>query len=272
MIGETDHRGAQHSMSFAGKVVLVTGSTTGIGEACAREFARSGASVMVSGRNEQRGRAVADAIRAVGGKAQFAVADLRTPGACDRLVGDTIAQLGGLDVLVNNAGILYTANAIETSDEQWLDTMAVNVNALFYMSRAAVRHMKQAGSGAIVNIASEWGLNGEANHVAYCASKGAVIQITRCMALDHARDHIRVNSVCPGEIHTRMVDDILATRGGDPEKNLRDLAAGIPLGRLAHPAEVARCVHFLASDLASYVTGTNLSVDGGNDATAGAYP
>jgi meso-butanediol dehydrogenase/(S,S)-butanediol dehydrogenase/diacetyl reductase len=259
-------------MIFAGKVVLITGSTTGIGEACARVFAESGALVMVSGRNEERGRAVASSIRAAGGSAQFAAADLRVAGACERLVAATLERMGGLDVLVNNAGILYTAAALDTSNEQWLDTMAVNVNALFYLSRAAVKHMKAAGKGAIVNIASEWGLNGEVSHVAYCASKGAVIQITRCMALDHARDNIRVNSVCPGEIHTRMVDDILAKRGGDLAHNLRELAAGIPMRRLAHPIEVARCVHFLASDLASYVTGTNLSVDGGNDATAGPYP
>ncbi|MHB8720893.1 MAG: SDR family NAD(P)-dependent oxidoreductase [Steroidobacteraceae bacterium] len=259
-------------MSFAGKAVLVTGSTTGIGEACARVFAESGAKVMVSGRREQAGRAVVEAIRAAGGVAQFAAADLRAAGACERLVGDTVERLGGLDILVNNAGILHTANALDTSDEEWLDTLAVNVTALFYLSRAAVKHMKAAGGGVIVNVASEWGLNGEANHVAYCASKGAVVQITRCMALDHARDHIRVNSVCPGEIHTRMVDDILAKRGGDLADQLRELAAGIPLRRLAHPIEVARCVHFLASDLASYVTGTNLSVDGGNDATAGPYP
>jgi len=259
-------------MIFAGKVVLVTGSTTGIGEACAHAFAESGAQVMVSGRHEQRGRAVVDSIRAAGGSAQFTPTDLRAAGACERLVDDTIEGLGGLDVLVNNAGILYTANAPQTSNEQWLDTMAVNVNALFYLSRAAVKHMSRSGGGAIVNVASEWGLNGEANHVAYCASKGAVIQITRCMALDHARDNIRVNSVCPGEIHTRMVDDILAKRGGDAANNLRDLAAGIPMRRLAQPVEVARCVHFLASDQASYVTGANLSVDGGNDATAGPYP
>jgi len=259
-------------MIFAGKVVLITGSTTGIGEACAGGFAESGAKVMVSGRHVDRGHAVVEAIRAAGGSAQFAAVDLRVAGACERLVGDTVERLGGLDVLVNNAGILYTANALDTTDEQWLDTMAVNVNALFYLSRAAVKHMKAAGKGAIVNIASEWGLNGEANHVAYCASKGAVIQITRCMALDHARDNIRVNSVCPGEIHTRMVDAILAKRGGDPATNLRELAAGIPMRRLAHPSEVARCVHFLASDLASYVTGANLSVDGGNDATGGPYP
>jgi meso-butanediol dehydrogenase / (S,S)-butanediol dehydrogenase / diacetyl reductase len=259
-------------ISFAGQVVLVTGSTTGIGEACVRAFAEGGAAVMVSGRHEARGRAVVSAIEAAGGKASFTAVDLRGAGECERLVDETVRVLGGLDVLVNNAGILYTANALQTSDEQWLDTMSVNVNALFYTSRAAVRHMRSAGKGSIVNIASEWGSNGEPNHVAYCASKGAVLQITRCMALDHAHDNIRVNAVSPGEIHTRMVDDILAARGGDPERNLRELAAGIPMRRLAQPVEVARCVCFLASDLASYVTGSNLAVDGGNDATAGPYP
>jgi meso-butanediol dehydrogenase / (S,S)-butanediol dehydrogenase / diacetyl reductase len=260
------------AMSFAKKVVLVTGSTSGIGQACARVFAESGASVMVSGRDRVRGEGVVAAICAAGGRAEFLAVDLRSQGACERLIADTIERLGALHVLVNNAGILYTATALDTSNEQWLDTMAVNVNALFYLSRAAVKHMKAAGGGVIVNVASEWGLNGESRHVAYCASKGAVIQITRCMALDHAADNIRVNSVCPGEIHTRMVDEILASRGGDAAANLRDLAAGIPMRRLAQPVEVARCVQFLASDQASYVTGTNLSVDGGNDATAGPYP
>ena len=259
-------------MGFNGKAVLVTGSTTGIGEACAREFAAAGARVVVSGRDVVRGEAVVAALRAGGGEALFLPADLREPGACDALVDATVARLGGLDILVNNAGILYTAAAPDTTDAQWLDTMAVNVNALFFLSRAAVRHMRTRGGGAIVNIASEWGLNGESNHVAYCASKGAVIQITRCMALDHARDGIRVNSVCPGEIQTRMVDEIALRQGGDIAANLRTLAAGIPMRRLAQPAEVARCVRFLASADASYVTGANLPVDGGNDATAGAYP
>lgn len=211
-------------------------------------------------------------IRAAGGEADYLQTDLRTPGAAEVLIAAAIGAAGRLDVLVNNAGILYTADAPHTTDEQWLETMAVNVNALFFASRAAVRQMITQGGGVIINIASEWGLNGEPNHVAYCASKGAVVQITRCMALDHARDNIRVNAVCPGEIHTRMVDDILARRGGDPAANLRDLAAGIPLRRLASPVEVARCVRFLASADASYVTGVNLPVDGGNDATGGAYP
>jgi NAD(P)-dependent dehydrogenase (short-subunit alcohol dehydrogenase family) len=227
---------------------------------------------MVSGRDVARGEGVVAAINAAGGHAQFTAADLRLATDCEALIATTIQRLGRLDVLVNNAGILYSADAVHTTDEQWLETMAVNVNALFYLSRGAVKHMQRIGKGAIVNIASEWGLNGEPNHLAYCASKGAVVQITRCMALDHARDNIRVNSVCPGEIHTRMVDAILAQRGGDMGQQLRELAAGIPMRRLAHPAEVARCVHFLASDLASYVTGANLPVDGGNDATGGPYP
>jgi NAD(P)-dependent dehydrogenase (short-subunit alcohol dehydrogenase family) len=259
-------------MSVSGKIALVTGSTTGIGAACARRLARSGALVMVSGRDAPRGAAVVHEIESAGGRAHFFEADLRAAGRCERLIAATLEQFGGLDILVNNAGILYTADAPATSDAQWLDTFAVNVNALFYLSRAAVRHMQKAGGGAIVNVASEWGLNGEPNHVAYCASKGAVVQITRCMALDHARDRIRVNAVCPGEIHTRMVDEILAQRGGDPAANLAALAAGIPMRRLADPDEVARCVEFLASDLASYVTGVNLPVDGGNDATGGPYP
>lgn len=260
------------AVNFSGKSVLVTGSTTGIGAACARAFAESGAAVMISGRDSARGLSVAESIRAAGGTAEFTAVDLRADGACESLVARTIERWGRLDVLVNNAGILYTANAVETTNDQWLDTLAVNVTALFYLSRAAVKHMRGAGGGAIVNIASEWGLNGEPNHVAYCASKGAVIQITRCMALDHARDGIRVNSVCPGEIHTRMVDEILAAKGGDPAANVRALAAGIPMRRLADPGEVAGCVRFLASDQASYVTGVNLPVDGGNDATAGPYP
>jgi len=259
-------------MNNSSKVVLITGSTSGIGAACARLFASSGAAVMVSGRNEPAGRLVTSDIESAGGIADFTAADLRDANVAEFLIAQTVRRFGRLDVLVNNAGILYTANALDTTDEQWLDTLAVNVNALFYLSRAAVKHMIPQGNGVVVNIASEWGLNGEPNHVAYCASKGAVIQITRCMALDHARDNIRVNSVCPGEVHTRMVDEILAKKGGDAAANLRELAAGIPMRRIASPIEVAQVVRFLASDEASYVTGANLPVDGGSDATAGAYP
>ena len=259
-------------MTASQRVVLVTGSTTGIGEACAKVFAQSGDAVMISGTKAAAGERVVADIRQQGGKAEFMALDLRETGAPAELVAATVARLGRLDVLVNNAGILYPGNALDTTDDQWRDTMAVNVDALFFASRSAVKVMLGQGKGAIVNIASEWGLNGEANYLAYCTSKAAVIQITRCMALDHAQQNIRINAICPGEIHTRMVDEILAKKGGDAASNLRELAAGIPMRRVAAPVEVARCVRFLASDDASYVTGTTLAVDGGNDATAGPYP
>jgi len=255
-----------------GKVVVISGVGPGLGTTLAHRCTREGADLVLAARTPERLDDVAKQIADAGGRAVTVRTDITEDDQVNNLVDSALEAYGKVDVLVNNAGILYSATAPDTTDEQWLDTMAVNVNALFYLSRAAIRHMKQKGGGAIVNIASEWGLNGEPNHVAYCASKGAVVQITRCMALDHARDNIRVNSVCPGEIHTQMVDDILSQKGGDPQQNLQELAAGIPLRRLASPSEVAWCVQFLASDRASYVTGANLPVDGGNDATGGPYP
>ena len=186
-------------MSFAGKAVLVTGSTSGIGEACARLFAESGAAVMVSGRNAARGRRVVDEIGTAGGTARFAAVDLRAEGACERLIDETLDRLGGLDVLVNNAGILYTANALDTTDAQWLDTMAVNVNALFYLSRAAVKHMKTRGRGVIVNVASEWGLNGERNHVALRQQRRGGADHPLHGARSRRRQHPRECSVSGGD-------------------------------------------------------------------------
>ena len=178
------------------------------------------------------------------------------------------SDLAALDILVNNAGVLSAGDIVETTEEQWHEIVDVNITSLFVISKAAVVQMRKQGGGCVINIASEWGLNGEAGYLAYCTSKGAVVQMTRCMSLDHAQENIRVNSVCPGEVHTQMVDEMLKEAGNTPE----ELASGVPMRRMAKPSEVANCVLFLASDLASYVTGTNFSVDGGNDATGGGYP
>ncbi len=255
-------------MDFSEKVALVTGSTTGIGEACARAFAEAGAAVMVTGRDEERGASVVSALRARGARAEFLACDLRGRDIGHALVSATVERLGSLDILVNNAGILVAGDVVETSEEQWRELFDVNVTALFLISREAVVQMRKQGGGSIVNIASEWGLNGEPGYLAYCASKGAVVQMTRCMSLDHAQENIRVNSVCPGEVHTQLVDEMLREAGSTPEA----LASGVPMRRLATPREVANCVLFLASDLSSYVTGANYTVDGGNDATGGGYP
>lgn len=259
-------------MDLTGKTGLVTGSTTGIGEATARAFAAAGANVMLHGRNQERGEQVLADVRAQGVEAELLIGDVADADFCQSLVDQCAERFGGVDILVNNAGILPEGTAPDTDNDTWMTCMQVNVNAVFFLSRAAVAHMTQSGGGNIINIASEWGLNGEPGFVAYCTSKGALMQMTRCMALDHARQDIRVNAVCPGEIHTQMVDNWLASEGGDPAESLAQLAAGIPMQRVAQPEEVARCVLFLASADSSYVTGSALSVDGGNNATGGAYP
>ena len=193
---------------------------------------------------------------------------MRDEGVGDRLVSETVNRFGSLDILVNNAGVLSAGDVVETSEEQWREIVDVNITSLFVISKAAVVQMRKQGGGCIVNLASEWGLNGEPGYLAYCTSKGAVVQMTRCMSLDHAQENIRVNAVCPGEVHTQMVDEMLKEAGSTPE----ELASGVPMRRLARPDEVANIVLFLASDRASYVTGANYTVDGGNDATGGGYP
>ncbi len=256
------------AIDLSGRVAVVTGGTTGIGEACTRTLAAAGAKVLFTGRNAERAEAVKSSIRLAGGTSDYILGDMREDGMAKRIVEAAQQTFGGLDILVNNAGILVEGTAEATTDAQWQDTMDVNVTGVFRMSRAAIPAMRAKGRGSIVNIASEWGLNGEKNYVAYCTSKGAIVQMTRSMGLDHAPEGIRINAVCPGEVHTQMVDAMLKDMGLTPE----GLAKGIPMRRLAKPQEVANCVAFLASDLSSYMTASMLSVDGGNDAIGGPYP
>ena len=251
---------------LAGKTALITGAASGIGRATAKLFHAEGAKVAATDRNEA---GLADLKPDVD---LVLPQDVTDEERWRQVIDAAVAAFGRLDILVNSAGVARLGSIETATLDDWRLMNAVNVEGTFLGCREAVRAMKETGGGSIVNLSSVAGIIGDAQTIAYCASKGAVIQITRCMALDHAQENIRINSVCPGEIHTRMVDDILAHRAGDAAENLKALAAGIPMRRLASPAEVAWCVHFLASDRASYVTGTNLSVDGGNDATAGPYP
>ena len=252
-------------MSMKGKVAVITGATSGIGEAAARVFAESGAKLVLTGRDEARGNAALAAL-AKTTEAAFVAGDLKDRGFCDRLIDGAVKRFGRIDALVNNAGMIKRSDALGTSDEDWLETMAVNVNAVFYLSRAAIRAMKPQAKGSIVNVSSEWGLVGGKGHVAYCTSKGAVINMTRAMALDHAADGIRINAVCPGEVNTPMLRSGLKRRGFDVESGLKELGKSVPLGRVSEPEEIARLILFLASDESSYMAGSIVAIDGGNTA------
>jgi NAD(P)-dependent dehydrogenase (short-subunit alcohol dehydrogenase family) len=252
-------------MSLEGTAVIVTGATAGIGRATALAFAKAGARLMLTGRDEARGTAVAAACRAAGAPAvSFIAADVTTAGVPDRIVAAACDTFGRLDVLVNNAGILFHGTALACTDAEWDETFAVNVTSVFRFSRAAVRVMKPQGSGCIVNVASDWALVAAREAAAYGASKGAVVQLTRSMAADHARDGIRINAVCPGDTDTPMLAKTMPP--GDRAQALAVMGDRIPLGRVAQPDEVARAILFLAGDGASFITGALLPVDGGNSA------
>lgn len=249
---------------FQGKTALVTGATSGIGRAIARSFAKSGANVMLTGRNQAR---ASEVLAECGANAHFAAGDVTDSSFASRLVAQTAERFGSLDILVNNAGIGGGTDALSTTDEQWLSVMATNLDAVFYFCRAGVRQMqRQGGGGAIVNIGSDWSLVAGKKAVAYCTSKGGVLMLSKSMALDHAREGIRVNVVCPAEIDTPMIDEAARERGKDIAEARAEYAEAIPLGRIGKPEDVAAAVLFLASDAARFITGTALSVDGGTTA------
>lgn len=248
------------------RATLVTGASSGFGRAIALELAAQGSRVMLAGRDAERTEQTAREIRRGGGRADIHMADLSEPENCRELVAHAVDTLGRLDLLVNNAGIIYRASAEQTTDEQWRLTMAVNVDAVFHASRAAIPVMRAQGGGAIVNIASDWGLVGGESAVAYCASKGAVVLMTKAMALDHAREGIRVNAVCPGDCDTPMLDTEAAQRGVDPAESRREAAEAVPLGRIGRPEEVAKLVAYLASEAAAFITGAAIPIDGGSTA------
>jgi NAD(P)-dependent dehydrogenase (short-subunit alcohol dehydrogenase family) len=243
------------------KVVIVTGASSGIGAAISARFSDSKYRVMAAGRN-------ARALAEMAAQAQNIVpwtGDLADQGACEQLVADCVRQFGRLDVLVNNAGIYIRGNAEETSPEDWRRTLAVNLDAPFFLSQAALPHLRKT-RGAIINIASDWGLQGGRRAAAYCASKGGLVLLTRGMALDHAAEGVRINAVCPGDVDTPMLVAEAVHDGLTHEQALEQYGQASPTGRVTRSEEVAALVFYLASDQAAQITGAAIPIDGGNTA------
>ena len=242
-------------------VVLVTGASSGIGASIAIAFAEDGWDVMAAGRDEGRLEEVAD----VSDKIVTWAGDLAESEDCEELIADTIDEFGQIDCLVNNAGIIVRGTVEETSDEDWRQTMAVNLDVPFFLSRSALPYLLKA-EGSIVNISSDWGLNGGERAAAYCASKGGLVLLTKAMAKDHARDGLRVNAVCPGDVDTPMLAAEAEATGMDIDDYLEEASDAVPSGRIAEPEEVASLALFLASDAASHINGTAIPIDGGGSA------
>jgi len=244
------------------KRALITGGASGIGRATAQLLAREGAAVAVMDINEEAGTQVVDRIQREGGTALFVPGDVTRAEDCQRAVQMTVEHLGGLEILFNNAGIIRRANVVETTEMEWDRVLAVNLRSVFLMSKYAIPVMVAGGGGVIVNTASGWGLVGGRQAAAYCASKGAVVNLTRAMALDHGEQNIRVNCVCPGDTDTGMLQEE-ARQLGIAKEQFFAQAADRPLKRIGRPEDIAQAVLYLVSDRAAFVTGTVLVVDGG---------
>lgn len=247
---------------FKGKTVLITGGTSGIGLATANLFLEQGAQVALVGRNETRGR---EALAALGGfarRAGYIQADITKVEECRKCVEETVRQFGGISVVVNCAGVYMEKAIDDVTEDEYEEVMNVNVKGTYFVCKFAAPELKKAGQGAIVNVSSDAGLQGNWLCTAYCAAKGAINTFTKALALELAPYGVRVNAVCPGDVHTPMLDRQLALTA-DRESAIKDMAGIYPLGRMALPEEVARVICFLASDQASFVTGALWPVDGG---------
>lgn len=246
-------------MRLTGKIALITGGGTGIGRAIALAFSREGAKVALMGR---RPDPLIKTAREIGAAALVVTGDLSRKEDIGAAIAATIARFGGINVLVNNGGVLYVGTAETQTEQQWDETFNVNVKGLWLMTRAVLPHMRKAGGGSIINMSSVLGLVGFANRAAYAASKGAVTLLTKSMAMDHAHENIRVNCICPAVVETDLINNFI-NNAPDPAQARAERIAMHPMKRFGTPEDIAACAVFLAGDESKWTTGAAIPVDGG---------
>jgi NAD(P)-dependent dehydrogenase (short-subunit alcohol dehydrogenase family) len=243
-------------VKLKGKVAFITGFGSGLGQAIAIMFAQEGAAVAGTSKTESKGRDTVAIIEKNGGRALFRAGDVGNSSEMKALIDETVKEFGGIDIVVNSAGVRTNGSITEITEEAWERTLDTNLKGAFVVSRLAIPEMKKRGGGVVLHIAARSGMLGQAGRAAYCASKGGLITLTEAMAMDHAPDGIRVNCICPGPTRTPMVDT------STPDKLLR-YKSRVPLGRIGEPEDVAHAALYLASDDASFVTAAILPVDAG---------
>ncbi len=249
-------------MKFNNKVVIITGGGSGIGRAAAELFARRGAGIVVADYNAENAAQVVNDIKTSGAKALSVEVDISKAGMVADMVQKTLDYFGGIDILFNNAGILLPGSVLDLTEKDWSRVISVNLTGVYLCSRAVLPHMIKRGGGSIINASSSTGAHDAIeNAAAYVSSKGGVAMLTKAMALDHIRENIRVNAICPGPTDTPMLRSFFSS----PEEVMK-FGESFPIGRLGQPEELAKVVLFLASDEASYITGALIAADGGQTA------
>jgi NAD(P)-dependent dehydrogenase (short-subunit alcohol dehydrogenase family) len=249
-------------ISLKGKVALITGGASGIGLGTAKRLAEMGARISILDINEKNGAKAVGEIESLSGEAVFFKCDVTSASDCKNAVEGTIKEFGKIDILFNNAGIAIRKNTVDLTEEEWDRELDITLKGIYLVSHYVIPYMIKNGGGSIINNGSGWSLTGGANAISYCAAKGGVLNLTRAMAIDHGRDNIRVNCVCPGDVDTPLLRGECAQLGEEIDQFMKE-AAERPINRVGTPEDVANAVLFFASDMSSWVTGAHLVVDGG---------
>ncbi len=257
------HNNIINAISLEGKVAIVSGAASGLGLGSSKKLAEAGASIALLDINEENGEKARKEVEAIGGKAIFIKCDVRSPEDCKNAVARAVDAFGRVDILHNNAGVAVRKNAVDLEPEEWDLALGVSLRGQYLMAKYVIPEMRKVGGGSIINTGSGWSLRGGENAVAYCAMKGGTLNMTRAMCIDHGKENIRVNTVCPGDVDTPMLQSECEQLGGEYDEDFKEECAERPIARLGTPEDIGNAVLFLASDLSSWVSGAHLVIDGG---------